>query len=59
MIHCKKFTDKEYDVFIIRGRSECTQLAETLVHEFVKNQPVIVEDVMLVPGWSCGRIIGK
>lgn len=58
-IHCKKFTDKDYDVFIIRGRSEATQLAETLIHEFVKEQPTFVEDVMLVPSWACGRIIGE
>ncbi|CAK1586755.1 unnamed protein product [Parnassius mnemosyne] len=58
LIHFKKFSDKEYDVCIIRGRSESTQLAETMIHEFIKQQPVIEEDTMMVPGWACGRIIG-
>ncbi|XP_049876052.1 tudor and KH domain-containing protein homolog isoform X2 [Pectinophora gossypiella] len=58
MIHFRKFSDKDYDVCIIRGRSNATQLAETLVHEFLQNQPLIQEDTMTVPGWACGRIIG-
>ncbi|XP_045500241.1 tudor and KH domain-containing protein homolog isoform X1 [Colias croceus] len=58
LIHFKKFTDKEYDVCIIRGRTNATQLAETIVHDFIKQQPTIVEDFMEVPGWSVGRIIG-
>ncbi|CAH2043312.1 unnamed protein product, partial [Iphiclides podalirius] len=58
MIHFKKFSDKEYDVCIIRGRSEATQLAETMIHEFIKQQPVFEEDSMTVPAWACGRIIG-
>ncbi|CAG5033477.1 unnamed protein product [Parnassius apollo] len=58
LIHFKKFSDKEYDVCIIRGRSESTQLAEAMIHEFIKQQPVIEEDTMMVPGWACGRIIG-
>ncbi|KAJ0174791.1 hypothetical protein K1T71_009899 [Dendrolimus kikuchii] len=57
-IHFKKFSDKDYDVCIIRGKSEATQIAETMVHEFIKQQPVIVEDVIEVPAWACGRIIG-
>lgn len=44
---------------IIRGRSHATQIAETLVHDFIKQQPVIVEDTMPVPGWACGKIIGE
>ncbi|XP_060804755.1 tudor and KH domain-containing protein homolog isoform X1 [Amyelois transitella] len=58
LIHFKKFSDKDHDVCIIRGRTTTTQLAETMIHEFIKQQPVIVEDSMEVPGWSCGRIIG-
>ncbi|KAI5637599.1 KH domain-containing protein [Phthorimaea operculella] len=58
LIHFKKFSDKDYDVCIMRGRSEATQLAETLVHDFINQQPVIVEGTMMVPGWACGRIIG-
>ncbi|XP_026321288.1 tudor and KH domain-containing protein homolog isoform X2 [Hyposmocoma kahamanoa] len=58
MIHFKKFSDKDYDVCIIRGRSHATQLAETMIHDFIKLQPVIVEDSLVVPNWSCGRIIG-
>ncbi|XP_068617580.1 tudor and KH domain-containing protein homolog isoform X2 [Battus philenor] len=58
LIHFKKFTDKDYEVCVIRGRSEATQLAETMIHEFIKQQPVIEEDTMLVPNWACGRIIG-
>ncbi|XP_013141009.1 PREDICTED: tudor and KH domain-containing protein-like isoform X5 [Papilio polytes] len=57
-IHFKKFSDKEYDVCIIRGRIEGTQIAEAIIQEFIKQQPVIETDTMLVPGWACGRIIG-
>lgn len=59
MIHFKKFSDKDCDVCIIRGRSEATQLAETMIHEFIKQQPVFEEDTMLVPAWACGLIIGN
>ncbi|XP_045537174.1 tudor and KH domain-containing protein homolog [Papilio machaon] len=58
MIHFKKFSDKEYDVCIIRGRGQATQIAETIIQDFIKQQPVIETDTMLVPGWACGRIIG-
>ncbi|CAH0720453.1 unnamed protein product, partial [Brenthis ino] len=58
MIHFKKFSEKDYDVCIIRGRSGATQIAETLVHDFIKQQPLIVESNMSVPGWAVGRIIG-
>ncbi|CAH2092707.1 unnamed protein product [Euphydryas editha] len=57
-IHFKKFSEEDYDVCIIRGRSHTSQIAETLVHDFIKQQPVIVEDSMPVPGWACGKIIG-
>ncbi|XP_037293195.1 tudor and KH domain-containing protein homolog isoform X2 [Manduca sexta] len=59
LIHFKKFTDQEYDVCTIRGRTETTQLAETLIHDFIKQQPLIEQDTMTVPGWACGRIIGS
>ncbi|XP_028179488.1 tudor and KH domain-containing protein homolog isoform X2 [Ostrinia furnacalis] len=58
LIHFKKFSDKDYDVCIVRGRSEASQLAETLIHDFIKEQPLIVDDRIEVPGWACGRIIG-
>lgn len=58
MIHFKKRSEKDYDVCIIRGRSDATQIAETLVHDFIKQQPLIVESNISVPGWSVGRIIG-
>lgn len=58
MINFKKSSEGESDVCIIRGRSEVTQLAETMVHEFIRQQPVIVSDEIQVPGWACGRIIG-
>ncbi|XP_052751095.1 tudor and KH domain-containing protein homolog isoform X2 [Galleria mellonella] len=58
LIHFKQFSDKDYDVCIIRGRSTATQLAETMIHDFIKQQPIIVEDSIEVPGWACGRIIG-
>ncbi|GBP10639.1 Tudor and KH domain-containing protein homolog [Eumeta japonica] len=58
LMHFKKFSDKDYDVCIIRGRTEASQLAETLIHEFIKNQPVIEEGTVCVPNWACGRIIG-
>ncbi|XP_013180201.1 PREDICTED: tudor and KH domain-containing protein-like isoform X1 [Papilio xuthus] len=58
MIHFKKFSDKEYDVCIIRGRSQATQIADAIIQDFIKQQPVIETDTMLVPGWACGRIIG-
>ncbi|KAL0821556.1 hypothetical protein ABMA28_005008 [Loxostege sticticalis] len=58
MIHFKKFSDKDYDVCIVRGRSEASQLAETMIHDFINQQPLIVDDKIEVPGWACGRIIG-
>ncbi|XP_045774335.1 tudor and KH domain-containing protein homolog isoform X2 [Maniola jurtina] len=58
MIHFKKFSEEDYDVCIIRGRPNATQIAETLVYDFIKQQPDIVEDSLQVPGWACGRIIG-
>ncbi|CAG9788578.1 unnamed protein product [Diatraea saccharalis] len=58
LIHFKKFSDQDYDVCIVRGRSEASQLAETLIHDFMNQQPVIITDIMEVPGWACGRIIG-
>lgn len=59
MIHFKKFSDKDYDVCIVRGRSEASQLAETMIHDFINQQPLIVDDKIEVPGWACGRIIGE
>ncbi|KAM3959677.1 tudor and KH domain-containing protein homolog isoform 1-T1 [Aphomia sociella] len=58
LMHFKSFSDKDYDVCIIRGRNTATQLAETMIHDFIKQQPLIVEDSSEVPGWACGRIIG-
>ncbi|XP_072944657.1 tudor and KH domain-containing protein homolog isoform X2 [Epargyreus clarus] len=58
MINFKKFSDKDHDVCVIRGPTLATQIAETMVHEFIKQQPVIVEEHITVPSWSCGRIIG-
>ncbi|XP_041982077.1 tudor and KH domain-containing protein homolog isoform X3 [Aricia agestis] len=58
MIHFKKFSDKEYDVCVIRGKSSTAQVAETLVHDFISQQPAILEDSFSVPVWAVGRIIG-
>ncbi|XP_046969462.1 tudor and KH domain-containing protein homolog isoform X2 [Vanessa cardui] len=57
-IHFKKFSEEDYDVCIIRGPSNASQIAETMVHDFINQQPVIVENSISVPGWACGRIIG-
>ncbi|XP_047535202.1 tudor and KH domain-containing protein homolog isoform X1 [Vanessa atalanta] len=57
-IHFKKFSEEDYDVCIIRGQSNASQIAETMVHDFINQQPVIVENSISVPGWACGRIIG-
>ncbi|CAK1555918.1 unnamed protein product [Leptosia nina] len=59
LIHFKKFSDKDYDVCIIRGRSSATQVAETMIHDFIKQQPLIESDSMEVPCWTVGRIIGS
>ncbi|XP_037875289.1 tudor and KH domain-containing protein homolog isoform X1 [Bombyx mori] len=58
-IHFKKFTDQDYDVCVVRGRADTTQLAETLIHDFIKQQPTIMSESITVPSWSCGRIIGS
>ncbi|KAJ8712152.1 hypothetical protein PYW07_004994 [Mythimna separata] len=58
-VNMREFSGKDHDVCVIRGRSEATQIAETLVHDFINQQPVNVEDSMNVPAWACGRIIGK
>ncbi|XP_047992911.1 tudor and KH domain-containing protein homolog isoform X2 [Leguminivora glycinivorella] len=57
-INFKKFPDKDYDICVIRGESHTSQTAENLIREFMKQQPVIVEDTLVVPNWACGRIIG-
>ncbi|KAL4710908.1 hypothetical protein ACJJTC_002538 [Scirpophaga incertulas] len=58
LIHFKRLTEEVYDVCIIRGRIDASQLAETLIHDFINQQPLIIEDAVDVPGWACGRIIG-
>lgn len=58
-INFKKFSDKDYDVCVIRGRTDTTQLAETHIHDFIKQQPVIDEETIVVPNWACGKIIGQ
>ncbi|XP_063365712.1 tudor and KH domain-containing protein homolog isoform X2 [Cydia amplana] len=58
-INFKKFPDKDYDICVIRGESHTSQTAENLIREFMKQQPVIVEDTLVVPNWACGRIIGS
>ncbi|KAJ8714904.1 hypothetical protein PYW08_004885 [Mythimna loreyi] len=57
-VNVKEFSGEDHDVCVIRGRSEATQIAETLVHDFINQQPVNVEDSITVPAWACGRIIG-
>ncbi|XP_063537488.1 tudor and KH domain-containing protein homolog [Cydia strobilella] len=58
-INFKKFPDKDYDTCVIRGESHTSQTAENLIREFMKQQPIIVEDTLVVPNWACGRIIGS
>ncbi|XP_050549839.1 tudor and KH domain-containing protein homolog isoform X2 [Spodoptera frugiperda] len=58
-VNVKEFSDKDHDICVIRGRTDATQIAETLVHEFINQQPVNIEDTMEVPSWACGRIIGS
>lgn len=57
-VNMKEFTDKEFGVCVVRGRSDAAQMAETIIHDFISQQPVNVEDSMSVPAWACGRIIG-
>ncbi|XP_075980187.1 tudor and KH domain containing protein papi isoform X2 [Anticarsia gemmatalis] len=57
-INFNKFSDQDYDVCVIKGKSEDTQMAETMVHDFIKKQPTIVVEVITIPGWACGKIIG-
>ncbi|CAH1639034.1 unnamed protein product [Spodoptera littoralis] len=58
-VNVKEFSDKDHDICVIRGRTDATQIAETLIHEFINQQPLNVEDTMEVPSWACGRIIGS
>lgn len=58
-VNVKEFSDKDHDICVIRGRTDATQIAETLIHEFINQQPLNIEDTMEVPSWACGRIIGS
>ncbi|KAH3753334.1 tudor and KH domain-containing protein-like [Dreissena polymorpha] len=44
---------------IIRGSAENAQRAECLVREILADVPVLVEEVIMVPQYSLGRLIGK
>lgn len=48
-----------YRVCAIRGTPEGAQLAESLIHNIILNQPLIESHEMLVPQHVCGRIIGR
>ncbi|KAK7861624.1 hypothetical protein R5R35_010127 [Gryllus longicercus] len=51
--------EENFRVCIIRGTPEAAQLAESLIHEFISNQPLIEVTTVLVPQNACGRIIGR
>ncbi|XP_034256100.1 tudor and KH domain-containing protein homolog [Thrips palmi] len=49
----------KFRVVIIQGTRDAAQLAESMIHEIVTNQPLIISHEMLVPSRACGRIIGR
>lgn len=51
--------DEDQDrVLMIRGSTENAQMAESMVHQMLADLPVSSEDVMYVPTFALGRIIG-
>lgn len=49
----------QYRICVIQGNREGTQLAESLIHDIILNQPLIESHEMFVPQRACGRIIGR
>ncbi|XP_069692009.1 tudor and KH domain-containing protein homolog [Periplaneta americana] len=59
-IHFKdELETDQHRVCIIRGTPEGAQLAESLIHDIMLNQPLIETLEMFVPQQACGRIIGR
>ena len=50
--------DKERTM-VIRGTMEGAQQAELMVRQIIVDQPPIVSEVIYVPRWVVGRIIGQ
>jgi tudor domain-containing protein 2 len=48
-----------YQVCVIQGNKEGAQLAESLLHNIIVNQPLIESSEMLVPQHVYARLIGK
>jgi tudor domain-containing protein 2 len=48
-----------YQVCVIQGNQEGAQLAESLLHNIIVNQPLIESSEMLVPQCVCARLMGK
>ncbi|PSN39206.1 Tudor and KH domain-containing protein [Blattella germanica] len=51
--------EQQHRVCVIRGTPEAAQLAESLIHDIILNQPLIETYEMFVPQNACGRIIGR
>lgn len=58
-INCGDEGTQEYRIVTIQGTPEAAQLAESIIHETILNQPLVLSHEMWVPATACGRIIGK
>ncbi|KAK3907750.1 Tudor and KH domain-containing protein-like protein [Frankliniella fusca] len=59
-INCNdESSNEEFRVVTIQGTAESAQLAESMIHEIIMNQPLIITHEMWVPARACGRIIGR
>lgn len=59
-VNCNDESSSEkYRVVTIQGTPESAQLAESMIHEIIMNQPLIISHEMWVPARACGRIIGR
>ncbi|CAH0388599.1 unnamed protein product [Bemisia tabaci] len=58
-INFKDDENQEYRTCIIRGTPETAQLAESMILEVIKNQPLVETEEIWVPKSAIGIIIGK
>ena len=51
--------DDEDRIMVIRGSTDKAQVAECMIRKILADLPIIVEDIVSVPTYSLGRIIGR
>lgn len=58
-IHFKDSNEKNEHTCVIKGSTEGCNIAENLIYEFIRNQPVLECVDIWVPQTSVGKIIGR